>query len=145
MDSFYWKEKTIFEKMSQTPIFSSKHIIKPIQYLDDRLAIVLEPFGRQLSKENLTSRRVEQMFDCVQEIHQNGIIHRDLSPAHFYISGTGDDERVFVIDVGSCFILEKEKQSQCNQSDFEGRDVINYVGSTQFAANEIVDQIVNYK
>lgn len=91
------------------------------------------------------------MFACVQEFHQNGIIHRDLSPAHFFISTMDEEECVFVIDVGSCLIFDKERLGEggrLNTSDFEERDALvtfNYVGSIQFAANEIVEQIVNQK
>ena len=137
----YEIEKKIFKEYTQRGI-ESKHIVKPVLCNDTKLAIVLEPLGRPLRLEKLTKDRIKQMFKCVEELHKNGLIHRDLSPTHFYIrTETNLEEIVFVIDLGCAIFMDEEiRQKALDQSDIkEDSNEKKYAGSVQFAANDILD------
>lgn len=140
----YKREKKIFDEYITRRI-ESKHIVKPVLFQENRLAIVLEPLGRPVRSEKLTNERIKQMFTCVQELHKNGVIHRDLSPAHFYIHTEKNlEEFVFVIDLGSAIFMEEENRKKAlHESDIKADpDAKNYAGSVQFAADDILDVIL---
>ena len=138
--STYETEKRILEKFKKQKT-ESKHIIKAIEFIDEKMAIVLSPLGRQLKREKLTKNRVKSIFSCVRDLQKNGIIHRDIRPSHFYISRENSaQEYVFLIDLGSAYFMdEDQKKRQLNNSDLIPDDIITYAGSIQFAANEILD------
>lgn len=60
---------------------------------DAHNAIVYNPKGSRLEK--LTKCRVKQMFECVGKLHEIGVIHRDISPNHFFVINRNEiDEQV---------------------------------------------------
>lgn len=50
-------------------------------------------------------KRINIIYFAFTKIGRNGLIHRDLSPSHFFINDI--DEKVFVIDLGCCIIIDE--------------------------------------
>ena len=55
-----------------------------IDYSVNYNAVVYSPVGRRIEKMRLLPHHISQIFDAVGELHRHGIIHRDLSPNHFF-------------------------------------------------------------
>lgn len=112
---------------------------------DKHSAIVFEPIGRPLKNEKLTTTRIRQMFQCVKELHSKGVIHRDLSPSHFYIANDKNgQEYVFVIDLGSAILMDEDNlNKELNSSNMEEQNADSYEGSIQYAAKDILNQYLS--
>lgn len=61
---------------------TSDMFIYQVACIDSHNAIVYQPVGVKLGL--LIPRKIEQIFKAVRSLHRLGIIHRDLSPNHFY-------------------------------------------------------------
>ena len=144
----YRIERRIFEELElnikeaeKEPDEPRRQIIEAVGFFDNHLAIVMKPSGVLLKKEKLTVKRVQMMFECVRQLHSYGLIHRDLSPAHFYlIKEFNGDEFVFVIDIGcGIFIDEKQRKRVFDDPKLPKIDTNQYAGSVQYAANDILE------
>lgn len=61
---------------------TSDMFIYQVQFNDDHKTIVYKPAGVRLLK--LTKHKIDQLLKAVKSLHKLEIIHRDLSPNHFY-------------------------------------------------------------
>ena len=103
--------------------------------------IVYQPYGEPILK--LTQVRVSQMFDCLETLQRYGVIHRDLSPNHFLKRMVDGKENVFVIDFGAAFLIPPENSAtDLNESDNRQAELTNYRGSIQFAALDILQNLI---
>lgn len=50
--------------------------------IQDKKSIIYERVGQRIQR--LDKSRILEIFDAIRELHTRGIIHRDLSPNHFY-------------------------------------------------------------
>ena len=95
--SFYEREKELnneltkrFEELKKSESIDSQlemmktsdMFIYQVACIDSHNAIVYEPVGDKLSQ--LTPVKIDQIFKAVRSLHRLEIIHRDLSPNHFY-------------------------------------------------------------
>lgn len=105
------------------------------------LTIIYTPRGQKLERP-ITQQQFKEMFDCVRELVNCCIIHRDLSPNHFLCTKTNE---IFLIDFGSAKFI---KGGNLNSSNQEPSDSVvttrnqNYRGSVRFAAKEILECLV---
>lgn len=58
--------------------------LKQIACNDNNQSIVYHPVGIKIEPMKLTKDIISQIFIAVGHLHRLGIIHRDLSPNHFY-------------------------------------------------------------
>lgn len=140
----YEKEKEIFKKFKINS--NMIRIITPIMWNDDHKTIAFKPYGHSLIKKKLTRNHILQMFECVKQLHDNHLVHRDLSPSHFYMEGEENEpedknKNVFVIDLGSSIFIEEDERGNLSKSKISQLDITNYEGSIQFAAKAILDAI----
>lgn len=55
---------------------------KQVGFIKNKKSIIYEPVGQRIQR--LDKSRILEIFDAIKELHNRGIIHRDLSPNHFY-------------------------------------------------------------
>lgn len=67
---------------SELEMKTSDMFIYQVACIDSHNAIVYEPVGEKLGQ--LTPQKIDQIFKAVRSLHRLEIIHRDLSPNHFY-------------------------------------------------------------
>ena len=77
---------------------------------------------------------------------EEGVIHRDLAPSHFYLAANEEYgvEYVFVIDLGCAIFLDESQQiAKLNNASNIGEINTNYFeGSLQYAVKEILKGII---
>lgn len=56
--------------------------VKQHRSIPEKRSIIYKPIGKRI--KDLTKNQIIEIFDAVKLLHTKGIIHRDLSPNHFY-------------------------------------------------------------
>lgn len=84
------------------------------------------PCGQQLERR-LTRSLAMSMFECLEQLHKIGAVHRDLSPQNFVTF----ENRLILIDFGTVLFLNKLKFSY------------DYEGTIEFAARDILDHLID--
>lgn len=64
----------------------------PISVIEPAKSIVFTPHGEPITR--LTKTRLAQIFECMTQLHDCGVIHRDITPDHFLIKKKGHLEKV---------------------------------------------------
>lgn len=108
--------------------------------------IIYSPFCTKLDYL-LTKSDVVQMLECLAELVRLGIVHRDLSPAHFMRAKNADgtDGRIVLIDFGAAVFVEPQ-DAPLNISTLQEENwhKKTYRGSLEFAADEILQFLATY-
>ncbi len=100
------------------------------------LALVLEDFGAQSLKDLIASKPLILEFflhisikicQALQELHENGIIHKDVNPSNIVYNPETDQLKI--IDFGISTILGKENSSYVPSGQLEG--TIAYISPEQ--------------
>ena len=107
-----------------------EQFIKRVASNQADLAIVYSPCGQHLERK-LTRHLALSMFECLEQLHRIGGVHRDLSP-HNFVTFNG---RVVLIDFGTIRFLDEA----INSNSFS-----SYEGSIEFAAKDILEHILNF-
>jgi serine/threonine protein kinase len=109
----------------------------------EKLTIIYTPRGKRLHRP-ITRQQFDKMFDCIRELHKNGIIHRDISTGHFLStkSSLDDTEKIFLIDFGSASSNEKEKETNSFGKVFYREYRVRYLGTVLYASNEILNGLM---
>jgi serine/threonine protein kinase len=129
-NNHYKSEQEFFEKTLKNSTAGYERILKLVLSNDDKMALVFTPVGKELKKGLLRTEHVIEMLKCVEELNACNIIHRDLSPKHFF--QRIDQDSLFLIDFSSALVFEKKPTNEYKC----------YKGSLQFAAQEILECIV---
>lgn len=95
------------------------------------------PFCQPLIQRQVTEEETMGIFDCLNELYDMGIVHRDLSNNHFMKTPEGN---VALIDFGSSVILDDDKRClNLNNSNLSPDDKFRHFhGSVEFAAKQIL-------
>lgn len=91
-------------------------------------ALILSPCGRPLDQLTInfppSKESLNHLIAIVNQLRERKVVHRDISPNHFYYAATDGIFQVFLIDFSSA-VNENE--------------VTEFVGTSHFAAKEIYD------
>lgn len=126
-----------------TVIYRRDHLsdtfIQRVAANEANFTIIYTPRGHKVPFP-ITLQEYYQMFKCVRDLANKGIIHRDLTPNHFLCTknSTGRIEKIFLI-----------KSGKMNKSILESSDSADehhkYRGSVRFAARDILDNLYKKK
>lgn len=80
------------------------------------------------------------ILECVKELHELDIIHRDLTPNHFMKHPNGE---VILIDFGSAYFINSKQELDTSKDDIT--KFCRYNGSIEFAADQILEYLSDLK
>lgn len=70
---------------------------------NDNSYVIIYNRGEKLQRP-ITRQQFDQMFDCIRELRNIGIIHRDITPDHFLsakASSSDDTGKIFLVSFSS--------------------------------------------
>lgn len=70
-----------------------------LELMGPSLSVLFRKCGKKFSLKTILML-ADQMVDCIQSVHQCGIIHRDVKPGNFVIGGRGNENKIYIIDYG---------------------------------------------
>ena len=92
----------------------------------------------------ITREQFDQMFDCMRELRNIGIIHRDITPGHFLSAKASDgSEKVFLVGFSSAVFNEKGDKWNASNIESSSNQVI-YDGLILCASTEILDCLLKF-
>jgi hypothetical protein len=80
--------------------------------------VIIYNRGEKLQRP-ITRKQFDQMFDCIRELRNIGIIHRDITPDHFLsakASSSDETEKIFLVSFSSAIYNQNES------------DIANHIG-----------------
>lgn len=104
----YYKYIAHYSQDQRIPKFSPKCIwfgkhsnvnVAVLELMGPSLSVLFRKCEKKFSLKTILML-ADQMVDCIQSVHQCGIIHRDIKPGNFVIGGRGCENKIFIIDYG---------------------------------------------
>lgn len=84
--------------------------------------VIIYNRGEKLQRP-ITRKQFDQMFDCIRELRNIGIIHRNINPDHFLstkASASDDTEKIFLDSFSSANYYRYQNQNKC--------DIVTHIG-----------------
>lgn len=100
--------------------------------------VIIYNRGEKLQRP-ITRKQFEQMFDCMRELRNIGIINHDIMPDHFLSTKDSSDgtEKIFLVGFSSAIYIENEPYIKFSDAANQAR--LNKSGSTLTLPTEILN------
>lgn len=115
---------------------SSRGYTLIMERLGPNLETIMTKLPNKKYSMKTTSMIILQCLDRIKDIHDKGIIHRDMKPDNFVIGNKGKEKLIYLIDFGLSKIINNDKKNSTIKREKIIMGTMRYISMNTHLGNE---------